>query len=198
MSLLTIPYDIFVPGNIGYAPEFNANWAAIKSWSASIDDTNLSPAGITLYSKGKPGTITSTLFGTSCVKQSAIDYTSAGVGVLAWQSGSVYRGNGGNRTIWIKKQETLLADLAEHTITVDWSATDSVDGAFTFPDATKVHVIPTFADNVGGTRISGTAAELSYMTVTAITTTGCTIKYRFRALPAPGNVNLIAIVSGGA
>lgn len=196
--ILNIPYGTFVSGDIGTADEQNQNWGALVTWSTTIDDANLLNGQITLSDKGRAGSINAALMGAAAIRHAAIDWTSAGSGVLAWRAGSVYRGTNGNKTIYIKKQITLAGDVNVATVNVNWNGADSIDGATVFGDRTKVVIGGCWLDDsISGNKINGTTAELAYITTTAFTETGCTVKYKFRAAPAAGDVYLMMVVSGG-
>jgi hypothetical protein len=196
MSLLVLPYPTFTGGDTIMASEANANNAAISTWSSQLDDSNLLNSGITLSTKGKPGSINSTLMSVGAVKQGALEFSSTGVGCLLWRAGTAYRGSSGNRLIVAKKGFTLTAaTTTEYSQAISW-ATDSVDGVAAFSGTPDVVGWSLLDDTASA--IHGTAAELAYFVVTAISNLGCTVKFRFRVTSPGGAITIILFVAGGA
>jgi hypothetical protein len=160
-----------------------------------VDDDNLSNAGITASSKIKAATITAALISAGAINAAAMLWDSASNGVRAWRTPG-YAGASGSRMVRIEKTVTLAADTTEHTVSVDWSASDSIDGAVTFSAAPTI-VGLCFLDT--GAKIAGDAdVALKYLIVTARSTTGCTVVYRFSGAPTAGDVVLMAVVMGAA
>jgi hypothetical protein len=196
MSDITLPYPSLTDGTTAFGSQVQADLEAILDVvNSSIDDDNISNDGITASDKVKDGTISAPLLEAGCVRQAAVDWSSTNSGVRAWRTQN-HVGTAGGRDIRFEKSITLANVTTEQTFTVDWSAGDGVDGNTTFSATPTVYGLELLDTT---SKVSGIAAAvLSYLVVTARSTTGCTVAMRFSTAPAAGSVVLMGCAKGAA
>jgi hypothetical protein len=196
MSDVTLTYPSFTDGDVAYGSQVQQNFEDVLAVvNADIDDDNIANDGITASDKIIDGTISAPLLEAGCVRHAAVDWSSTNSGVRAWRTQN-HVGTAGGRIIRVRKTVTLAAVTTEANFTVDWSAGDAVDGNTTFSVAPVVGGWNIVDD---ANCINGDAdVELKYIVTKGVTTTGCTVYFRFSGAPTAGDVVFEALVAGAA
>jgi len=190
MSTLNYTYTTLPDGTTALGTQVMKNFNDVRAVINGLTQENIATGAVD-SDEIATGAVTANKLDAAAVIESKMDYASANSGVKVVRCGPNYAGSGGMQMIRVESSQTLAAVTTEQTFTVDWSASDAADGAVTFSDT------PTASGIAIVDGVAAVTGVMDYIKITAINTTGCTVKCRFSGgAPTGGAIILSMLVAG--